>query len=74
MSNFTEITKTYGRKISVDYSSWDFSTTIKKTFDAGEITTKEKFIEENEKLFGQVKAMTEVDIKKYEHELTPKKV
>jgi len=74
MSAYAEITKTYGRKISIDYSSWDFSTTIKKTFDPSEITTKEKFIEENEKLFTQVKTMTEADIKKYEHELTPKKV
>jgi len=74
MGSVIEMEKTYERKISVDYQSWTFSTKLKKVFDTTELDTKEKFLAESEKLFAQTKAVTELDIKKYESELTPKKV
>ena len=74
MSRVVKITKHYGRKISKDWSSWGFETTLEKEFDANELDTKEKFLAESEKLFAQAKAVTEIDIKKYEHEINPQVV
>ena len=71
MSNIVKIVKHYGRKISKDYSSWDFSTSLEKEFDKSELDTKEKFLAESEKLFGQAKAITELDIEKYKNEMNP---
>ena len=72
MGKIVKITKCYGRKISHDWQSWEFSTTLEKVFDETELDTKEKFLAESEKLFGATKATTELDIQKYEAELKPK--
>jgi len=73
MGKIVRIVKHYGRKISHDWQSWDFSTTLEKTFDEKELDSKDKMLAESEKLFSQTKALTDLDIKKYEEEVQPKK-
>ena len=71
MADVVRIVKSFGRKISKDYSSWEFSTVLQSDYDKGELATKEKFLEASQKLFDQAKKLTDLDIKRYEAELAP---
>ena len=61
-----KISKTCSRKISKDWQSWDFSTTLSKSVD---VNSAEELLSEGQKLFEQAKALTELDIKNHLSEL-----
>jgi len=56
------ISKTYMTKMSINYQSQQFSTSLTKTV---EVNTAEELASESDKLFQQAKLLTERDIAKY---------
>lgn len=66
MPRIVRISKKYEKKITKDWNSWLVGVEITKEYDPGDLDTKEKFIEENRKLFDQVKAIVEADLSKVE--------
>jgi hypothetical protein len=64
MAEYT-ISKSYSRKVSRDYQSWDFFTALSHTVN---VETKEELLAENTKLFKQAKALTDLDIESVKHE------
>lgn len=66
MPRIVRISKKYEKKVSKDWNSWLVGVEITKEYDPGDLDTKEKFIEENRKLFDQVKAIVEADMAKIE--------
>ncbi len=55
------ITKTYNHSITVDYQTWKYATTLSKTI---QVNSAKELQVENDKLWKQVKLLTELDIKK----------
>ena len=68
MAEYT-ITKRYGRKLTRDYSSWDFMTEASKTVN---VNSAEELEAESTKLFEQVKVLTDIDIQNNMNEIQPK--
>ncbi|MCM8820299.1 MAG: hypothetical protein NC925_05850 [Candidatus Omnitrophica bacterium] len=66
VGKIVRITKRYERKVTKDWNSWLAGVEITKEYDPSELDTKEKFIEENRKLFEQVRAIVEADLSKIE--------
>jgi len=60
------ITKRFGRKLTRDYHSWEFMTEMAKVI---EVNSAEELLQENDKLFQQVKGLTEQDVDKVRAEL-----
>lgn len=54
------ISKTYATKITINYQSQNFSTSLTKTI---EVNSAQELLAENDKLFQQAKSLTERDIK-----------
>lgn len=63
-----KITKRYGRKVSIDYQSYDFITELTKTIN---VNSAEDLINENDKLFNQCVALTETDIEASRSKMQP---
>ena len=66
----TSISKSYSRKVSIDYQTWGFQTGITANV---EITDPEELKKEGRILFKIVKEMTEADVMKVEKEIEAKK-
>ncbi len=62
----TTIRKTYGRKISLNYQTWIFETTIEAVVD---VTTPKELSVESNKAFKAVKALTDRDIEATKKEI-----
>jgi len=65
-----KITKRYGRKVSRDYQTWEFLTEMSKTVN---VESAEELVNENVKLFNQVKGLTETDIDNCSIEMQPQR-
>ena len=60
------ISKTYGRKVVIDYQTWQFGTTLVQQQDISDPAT---LIEEGEKLFDAAKKLTLDDIERTKAEM-----
>lgn len=61
MSKITRITKSYSRKVSLDYQVWGFQTSLEAEV---EVNSAEDLIKESDKLQAQAKGLVNRDIKK----------
>jgi hypothetical protein len=64
-----KITKRYGRKIVIDYNSWEFLTELEKEVD---VKTAEELIAECDKLYKNARALTLRDIEANKEDIKPK--
>jgi len=63
------ISKTYGRKLTLDFQTWTFNTSLTQDI---EVTSPKELLEEADKLFDNAKKLTQRDIKKVSKEIKAK--
>jgi hypothetical protein len=64
-----KITKRYARKITIDYSSWEFLTELEKEVD---IKSAEELVLESDKLYRNARALTLKDIEANKDDIKPR--
>ena len=62
------LSKTYERKISIDYQVWSFSTSLSADVV---VNSKEELAAESDKLFKQARALVERDVAFVQSEIKP---
>lgn len=68
-AQIVKIVKRYTQSISKDKQLWSFTTELEASV---EVHSKEELVAASDKLFAQVKGLTELDIKKCIDEIQPK--